>query len=282
MAYLAASRSGRPPESVGPAVAAAGPSSQPSGGHATAVSIAILMAVAWELAVRVGILSDLFVPPPSAIAVALVHGFSGGDLLSNLAATLVRVGGGLALGGSAGLLAGLALGASRRLGSIFNPFVAATHPIPKLSLLPLMMVFFGLGETPKILVVAAAAFFPMLLNTMAGVRQISPVYFDAARTYGASRRQLITRVVLPGSVPMMLSGLRLATNIAFLSTIAVEMVAAKDGLGSEVWLAWQVLRVDDLFATLTVIALFGVSVNAGLRALSRLGAPWLTAREITI
>ena len=122
----------------------------------------------------------------------------------------------------------------------------------------------------------------MLLSTMAGVRQISPVHFDVARNYGASRRKLFTRVVIPGSVPMMLSGLRLAANIAFLSSIAVEMVSAKTGFGAEVWLAWQVLRLDALFAAIVVIAAVGVMVTTMLRWLSRRVAPWLTARELTI
>ncbi|MEP7343799.1 MAG: ABC transporter permease [Gemmatimonadaceae bacterium] len=247
-----------------------------------ALAIVVVVVALWELAVRTRLMTGLFVPAPSEILRELVRGLWGGSLLAALRATAFRVGSGLLIGGVAGALLGLAMGASRRLGRILNPMVAAVHPIPKLALLPLFMVYFGLGETPKVIVVSAAAFFPMLLSTMAGVRHIAGVHFDAARTYGASRRQLITRVVIPGSVPMMLSGLRLAANIAFLSGIAVEMVAAKNGLGAEVWLSWQVLRLDALFATLVVIAAVGVTVNTMLRWLSRRVAPWLTARELTI
>jgi NitT/TauT family transport system permease protein len=247
-----------------------------------AFAIVATVAVLWELGVRAHFISGIFVPAPSEILRELVRGLWGGSLLAALKATALRVGSGLFLGGAAGALCGLVMGASPRLGRILNPLVAAVHPIPKLALLPLFMVFFGLGEAPKVIVVSAAAFFPMLLSTMAGVRHIASVHFDVARTYGASRRQLITRVVIPGSVPMMLSGLRLAANIAFLSAIAVEMVAAKNGLGAEVWLAWQVLRLDELFATIVVIAVVGVTVNTMLRWLSRRVAPWLTARELTI
>lgn len=245
------------------------------------VIVAVVVAL-WELGVRRQFFSGMFVPAPSEIFRELVRGLWGGPLLAALKATTLRVGSGLLIGGVAGALFGLMMGASRRLSRILNPLIAAVHPIPKLALLPLFMVFFGLGEAPKIIVVSAAAFFPMLLSTMAGVRHIASVHFDAARTFGASRRQLITRVVIPGSVPMMLSGLRLAANIAFLSAIAVEMVAAKNGLGAQVWLAWQVLRLDELFATLVVISFVGVTVNTLLRWLSRRVAPWLTARELTI
>ncbi|MDQ3518991.1 MAG: ABC transporter permease subunit, partial [Gemmatimonadota bacterium] len=122
----------------------------------------------------------------------------------------------------------------------------------------------------------------MLLSAMAGVRQINQVHFDVARSYGASRRQMLTRVVLPGSLPMVLMGTRLAANVAFLSAIAVEMVSASTGLGAQLWFSWQVLRVDLLFATITVIALLGVGLSAVLRGLARRGAPWLDEREITI
>jgi ABC-type nitrate/sulfonate/bicarbonate transport system permease component len=247
-----------------------------------ALLIVASVAILWELAVRLHFASEMFLPAPSQILRAVARGLWGGTLLAALRATTVRVILGLLIGGSVGAVFGLLMGASRRLARLLNPLVAAVHPVPKLALLPLFMVFFGLGETPKVIVVSAAAFFPMLLSTMAGVRHIASVHFDAARTYGASKRQLIRHVVIPGSVPMMLSGLRLAANIAFLSAVAVEMVAAKNGLGAEVWLAWQVLRVDDLFATLVVIAAMGVFVNAILRRLSHRIAPWLTAREVTI
>jgi NitT/TauT family transport system permease protein len=247
-----------------------------------ALAIVVVSASLWELAVRMHLVSGMFVPVPSEILRELARGLWGGSLLSALSATASRVGSGLIIGGAIGALLGLLMGASRRLGRLLNPLVAAVHPIPKLAMLPLFMVFFGLGETPKIIVVSLAAFFPMLLSTMAGVRHIAGVHFDAARTYGASRRQLITHVVVPGSVPMMLSGLRLAANIAFLSAIAVEMVSAKAGLGAEVWLSWQVLRLDQLFATLVVIASVGVTVNVVLRRLSGRVAPWLTPHELTI
>jgi len=247
-----------------------------------ALAIVAVIAILWELAVRTHLTSGLFFPAPTTILRALGEGLWGGALLGALKATSSRVTAGLLIGGLVGATFGLVMGASRRIWRLLNPLVAAVHPIPKLALLPLFMVFFGLGETPKLIVVSAAAFFPMLLSTMAGVRHIAAVHFDVARTYGASRRQLITRVVIPGSVPMMLSGLRLAANIAFLSTIAVEMVSARNGLGSEVWLAWQVLRLDSLFAALTVIAALGVTVNVLLRWLSHRIAPWLTARDLTI
>jgi NitT/TauT family transport system permease protein len=182
---------------------------------------------------------------------------------------------GLLLGAVPGLLLGLAMGGSPRLRAIVDPFVAAIHPMPKLALLPLLMVLLGIGEAPRIVVIAIAAFFPMLLSAMAGVRQISPVHFEVARNYGASPHQVFLRVALPGSLPMVLTGLRLAANVSLLLAIAVEIASAQLGLGALVWLSWQVLRVELLYATLVVTALFGIGINVLLQWVARRLVPWL-------
>jgi NitT/TauT family transport system permease protein len=150
----------------------------------------------------------------------------------------------------------------------------AIHPIPKIAILPLLMIFLGIGEASRIAVASVAAFFPMLINTMAGVREINPIYFEVARNYGASRRKLLTRVVLPGSLPLALSGLRLAANVTLLVTIAAEIVMAETGLGSLVWLAWETLRVELLYATLIVVSALGIGISTGLHAMRRALVPW--------
>ena len=246
-----------------------------------AVAIGAGALLIWELAIRLGVYSGIFFPAPSAIVRSLAGSIASGSLTPHLSATLLRVGSGLLLGGGVGLALGLAMGWWRGLRTAVDPLVAAAHPIPKLTLFPLFIVLLGIGESAKIMVVAAAAFFPLAINTMAGVRQISPIYFDVARNYGASNRQIFRRVLLPGSLPLILTGVRHAANVAFLSTVGVEMVMAQTGLGSLVWLSWQVLRVEQLFATLFVIAFLGVSLNAGLNWVAWRTAPWLTDRHAT-
>jgi NitT/TauT family transport system permease protein len=228
----------------------------------------------WEAAARFGLVPTLYMPAPSEVAVALWTSILRGELGSNLWATLTRVVPGLMIGVVPGLLLGVAMGRSPSVRRVVDPFIAALHPIPKIALLPLLMIVLGIGEASRIAVVAIAAFFPMLINAMAGVRRISPLYFEVARNYGASRRKVFTRVVLPGSLPMVLSGLRLSANVAFLVTIAVEIVAADSGLGALIWLSWEVLRVELLYAVLVVIALFGVTLNLGLGGLAIWLAPW--------
>lgn len=287
MADLAVTRARSPRRSGDTAIAeGATPARTPKLWRATTRLIAAAGAVGiftlWEIAAQTGLINAAFVPAPSTIARALGTSIRGGELPAHLLVTLTRVAAGLALGAGAGLILGLTLGSFRRVRAVVDPFVAALHPIPKLALLPVLILLLGLGEWPRIVVIAAASFFPMLLNTIAGVRQINSVHFDVARVYGASRIQMLTRVILPGSVPMALTGLRLAANVAFLSAIAVEMVYSDRGLGSLIWLSWQVLRVDTLYATLAAIAIVGIALNAGLQWIARRGAPWLSERELTV
>jgi len=235
---------------------------------------------AWEVAAREGWLPPLLLPAPSAIASRAAAMIASGELVRQSAATLWRVVLGLVLGGVSGAIAGLAMGWSRRARALGDPLVAALHPIPKIAILPLIMVVFGIGEPSKIVVIATSAFFPMLIGAMEGVRQISPIHFEVARNCGASPMKVLTRVVLPGSLPLLLAGARLALNTALLLTIAVELVLTQNGLGSMIWMAWQTLRVDQLYASLLVIAVLGVLGNALLQRLSATLVPWQEERQV--
>lgn len=236
--------------------------------------IVVLALFVWEMSVYFGLLSALFFPAPSTIAQSLIKLISNGELLTDLFATLSRLVQGLLIGGSSGLLLGLLMGYSQPLRTVVDPFIAAIHPMPKISLLPLVMIIFGIGEASKIVLIAMAGFFPMLINTMAGVQQINPIYFEVAQNYGASTRQLFRRVVLPASLPLILTGARLALNSALVITIAVELLSAQEGLGSTIWFAWQTLRTEELYATLFVIALLGIGANWSLERITPILTPW--------
>lgn len=244
------------------------------------VTIVVVTLGIWEWQVRAGGLSALFFPAPSTIALTFVRLLANGRLPANVGATLSRLLLGFALGGIPGMVLGLFMGWSRRLRVVIDPFIAAGHPIPKIAILPLFMVIFGIGELPKVILVAVVAFFPMLINTMTGVRQISPIHFDVARNYGASLIKVFTRVVVPGSLPLILTGARLALNVALLITIAVELVAAQKGLGRMIWFAWETLRVEELYASIAMAAILGISFNLFLQRMAMHLAPWQVEREI--
>jgi len=242
--------------------------------------IVVCILIVWEWSVRSGRLSALFFPSPSVVALTMVRLLGSGELVFHTRATLLRVICGLALGGVPGLLAGLAMGWWRPLREALDPLVAAVHPLPKIAVLPLIMIIFGIGESSKIVAVAVGTFFPMLINTMAGVRQISPIHFEVAKNYGASRFKVLTRVVIPGSLPLVLVGARLALNIALLFTIAIELVSAREGLGEMIWLAWQTLRTEELYASLAVIGALGISFNLLLQFFAKRLVPWRAEREV--
>jgi NitT/TauT family transport system permease protein len=239
------------------------------------------LVAAWELAVRTGTITGLFLPAPSAIGASLGGMASDGTLGSHLSFTISRIVLGLVGGVVTGLLLGLGMGMSTRLRRLADPIVAALHPIPRLAFFPLLIVVLGIGEASKLAAVSIGAFFPMLLNTVAGVRSMNPVHLELARSFGATRRQMFLRVLLPGSLPLMLTGLRLSANVAFHATIGVEMVGSRTGIGSLLWLSWQTFRIDQLYATLVIIATIGIGLAALIRWVTVRGAPWLAERPAT-
>jgi len=253
-------------------IAVAGAASRHAGVLAGVVGCAAL--AAWEVMARAGLLAPLLFPAPSVIAWKVAALAGSGELARQTGATLSRMSLGLVLGGVPGAAAGLAMGSSRRLRVLLDPIVAALHPVPKIALLPLVMIAFGIGEASKIVVIAVSAFFPMLIGAMAGVRQISPIHFEVARSCGASRVKVLTRVVLPGSLPLLIAGTRLALNTALLLTMAVELVLTQNGLGSMIWMAWQTLRVEQLYASLIVVSALGWFFNTVLERLAARLAPW--------
>lgn len=234
----------------------------------------LLAAVLWEWSARRGIISALFFPAPTTIAATLSKWLANGALTPHLTATFLRLGIGGGCGGVVGLGFGLMMGWSPRLRHMLDPFIAAAHPLPKMAVLPLVMILFGIGETSKIVLIAVSAFFPMVINTVAGVRQIQPLYFDVARDYGASAGMVFRRIIIPGSLPMILTGLRLAANIAFTITISIEIVTAQKGVGAIIWLAWETLRTEELYAALAVIAALGIVINWSIKRLTVWLLPW--------
>jgi NitT/TauT family transport system permease protein len=244
-----------------------------------AAAIVFACLVLWEFAVRLDWVSSLFFPPPTFILKTLARMAWTGPLWPSLGITLARLGAGLTIGAGAGLMLGWLMGASRPVRVVLDPVVAALHPMPKLALFPIFLVLLGIGEASKIVLVALAAFFPMLINTLAGVRQIDGTCWEVAVNYGAKRMTLLRRVILPGSLPMAMVGLRLAANNALVVTIAVEMLSAQEGLGATIWMAWQTLRTEELFATLIVIGVVGIVMHRLVERLTHWLTPWQTREK---
>ena len=236
--------------------------------------IALVALGAWELGVRIDAIDGLHFPAPLTIIRTIWRLGAHGALLENIAVTVTRLGWGVLFGGGAGLLLGLLMGWSRAARIIIDPFVGAFHPLPKIAILPLVMVIFGVGDVSRVIVIAAGAFFPFLISTMSGVIQINPIHFAVARSYRAGRPKIFRRVVLPGAMPSILAGVRLGLNSALLLAIAVEMVSTGDGLGGMIWLSWTTLRTEEIYAVLVVTVAFGLAVNLVLAWATRILLPW--------
>ncbi len=228
----------------------------------------------WEWLGRAGVVGSLFFPQPSAIAGALAALFRSGELGVHVGVTMGRTLAGFCIGAGAGVLLGFAMGTWPRVHAQLDPLVALVHPMPKIAMLPLILIVFGIDEASKIALGALGAFFPMLINTVAAVRHISPTYFEVARSYGAGPVRTFTRVVLPGSLPLVLTGARLSINVALMLVIAGELLVAQRGLGQMLWFSWQTVRIADVYAWLAVTGGLGLALNWVLEWVSARTMPW--------
>ncbi len=234
----------------------------------------VIVLILWEGLVRAGALNPLFFPAPSLVFRTMYRLTLSGVLLHEVGISLRRVLLGFALGVGPAVVLGLMMGWSRPVRAVAEPIIAAVYPIPKIAILPMIMLIFGIGEASKIVIVAVGAFFPAAINATAGVLAISPTYFEVARNFGASRGMTFRRVVLPGSLPIVFTGLRLAFGMALLLVVAAEFVAAREGVGAMIWLAWQTLRTDHLYAGIVAWALLGLVSTRGLQALEQRVVRW--------
>src|SRR5256886_11201515 len=169
----------------------------------------LLLIALWEALVRIRILDARFLPAPCSLVGTFTSLIASGELLLHVGASLKRVLLGLLAGGVPALALGLAMGLSRWARAAFNPIISATYPIPKSAILPLVMLIFGLGDASKVALVAIGVFYLVLINTMAGVLNIQPIFLDVGRNFGASRLQLFRTIAFPGALPLIFAGLRL-------------------------------------------------------------------------
>jgi NitT/TauT family transport system permease protein len=226
-----------------------------------AIASPLLLLLVWQIAVRAGILDSRFFPAPSSVIAELFHLLASGELLRDLGWTTQRVAIGFLLGAIPGILLGLMLGLSSLLNALLRPIIAAIYPVPKIALFPLVMMFFGLGETSKWAIVAVAVFFQVFFSTLNGVVNIDPIYLDVARNFGASRLQTYRSIALPAAMPYVLTGCQLGLGMALIVVVVAEQFGTKNGLGFLIWRSWQVFEVRDMFVGLMMVALLGSALQ---------------------
>ena len=245
----------------------------------------------WQMLIEAGFGDRRFVPAPSDVAVRFwelttkcdlsddiaLHfwGFAiRCELPNHTAATLLRVFAGFVGGAVPAVAMGLLMAMFRPVRIFFDPLIAALMPIPKVALMPLMLLAFGFGDASKIALVATAVFFPVIVNTYAGAANIDRIYWDVAKNYGASTYVMFTRVVFFGALPLIFAGLKIALAVSFVVLVAAEFVASKTGIGYLIWNSWELLQVDYMFVGIVVIGILGLISAVAFQEIERKVIPW--------
>ena len=245
---------------------------------ALSVATVLVLLVVWVVVTTTGLVKPLFLPGPAALATAFSQAwtgeFDGNTLVTQVVASLSRVVGAFVLASLVGIPAGLAMGVSRGARAILDPLIEFYRPLPPLAYLPLMVIWFGIGETAKVLLIFLACFAPVALAARAGVLSASSDQVNAARSMGASRWQVLLHVVLPAATPDILVGLRIGMGVGWTTLVAAEMVAANAGLGQMVLNASNFLRTDVVIMGILVIGGFAILFEFGMRWLERVLVPW--------
>jgi len=230
--------------------------------------------VVWQVLLMMGFGDRRFIPAPTDIAVRFWELTISGELLVHTAATLYRVIVGYFIGAIPGIAVGLLMAMYRPVRVFFDPLIAALFPIPKVALMPLLLLAFGFGDASKIALVATAVFFPVVVNTYAGAVTIDKIYWDVAKNYGASSYVMFTRVVFFGALPLIFAGLKIALAVSIVILVAAEFVASKSGLGYLIWNSWELLQVDYMFVGIVVIGFLGLIFSVLFQELENYFVPW--------
>lgn len=245
--------------------------------RALSVLSPVLLLALWEAAAAAGRVDTRFFPAPSTIFRAAGAMLESGELWANVSISLQRIAIGFLIGAVPGVLLGLAMGLFSPVRALLQPLVDGTFPIPKIAILPLFIMIFGIGEESKYAIIAAAVIYLVLINTAAGVRNIDRIYLDVGKNYHASKLMMFTDIALPGALPLIVAGLKLGMGVALLVIVSAEFVGAKSGIGYLIWTSWQVFQVEKMYVGLLATALLGFGSAVLLNVLERLLIPWKRA-----
>jgi ABC-type nitrate/sulfonate/bicarbonate transport system permease component len=237
--------------------------------------IAAVLAL-WEFAVRYHGIQPIFLPAPSSILKYLIAMIADGSLPYHLSVTFLRIIAGFLVAGVTGIIIGILMGMSPLVARIVDPWIAALYPLPKISLIPLLIIWLGTGETYKIVISAVTAFFPIAISTFSAIRQVDSGLIKAAKDLGANARQIQLKVVIPAALPGITSGLQLGMGVTIIMVVAAEMIggSSDSGMGFLLIHAGQVMETEKVFAGLIALAVFGAVITNVQKWLDRLVAPW--------
>jgi NitT/TauT family transport system permease protein len=228
----------------------------------------------WQALCMTGLVSALYLPSPVTILATGWEMTVSGEIAVNLQASLQRIGWGFFVGSIAGILIGLLTGFSKLAEAVGNPLIYSLYPVPKIALLPLIILWLGIGEVSKISIISLGVFFPVVINTYSGVKNIDPLLIKVAVSYRTSRLNIIRKVILPAALPVIFAGLKLAAGTSLLLLVAAEMIAAKEGIGAMVLHYGDLMLTTKLMVGVLVLSLLGLLFNRALEWLERILIPW--------
>ncbi|MDF2659607.1 MAG: sulfonate transporter permease [Paenibacillus sp.] len=234
----------------------------------------LLVLAVWQAAGWAGFVSPTILPAPSAIFVSFWELLRTGELFTHLEISLMRAGIGFVLGGTLGLLAGLAVGFSVKAEETLDPSLQMLRTIPHLAVTPLFILWFGFGEFSKVLLIAKGAFFPLYVNTFLGIRSVDSKLFDVARVLEFSRWKQITRLVLPAALPNILLGVRLSLGVAWLGLVVAELMGSSEGIGYLIMDARQFSQTSIVFVGILIFAVVGKATDSLVRYLEKKLLRW--------
>ena len=247
--------------------------------------VPVLAIAVWQTASSLGWINPLILPSPWAVLQkwceyaapgkpydptmgSWIGWLFSGELVMDAIGSLYRVVLGFLIGAGLALPLGLLMGSNRRIYGLMNLTVQVVRPIPPIAYIPLAILWFGLGNPPALFLISLGAFFPVLMNTIAGVRQVDSIYLRAARNLGANQRTLFVRVMLPAAVPYILSGVRIGIGTAFIVVIVAEMIAVSNGLGFRIMEAREYFWSDKIIAGMITIGLLGLAIDLAMSRLN--------------
>jgi ABC-type nitrate/sulfonate/bicarbonate transport system permease component len=239
-----------------------------------ALAVPLGLLVLWELCSRLALMSPRYFPAPTTIGGVLADGLAAGDLGAHTLVTLTRLGAAFAIAAVPAVPLGLLMGIARPVRDAVEPYIAFIFPVPKIALLPFLLIVLGVGEPAFVLTGALSAFFQIVISSLAGVQTMDPRLLEVGHNYGAHGARLFRKVILPAALPAIFTGLRLGLGLALVALVAVEFIAAKSGLGHLVYRHWQMLSTPEMYAAFVLVGALGLVLTRGLRALQTRLLAW--------
>jgi NitT/TauT family transport system permease protein len=239
----------------------------------------ILLLVIWELVTRLGKIDEILLPSVSSIILELVKLIQSGEIFVHIKVSLFRSLSSFFLAVIIGIPAGICIGWYRYVEDFFEPIIAALYPIPKIALLPLLLLYLGIGYPSQIGIIFLACIFPIVINTYSGVKSIDRVYLDAAKSMGSTQIQILFKIVFPASLPFIFVGLRLSLALSLIVLFAAEMVAANNGLGFLILFSEQTFNVKGVFTGILVIGFLGFVFEGLLKVIRDRVLYWYYEKE---